>query len=114
MKIKFKADKLVKTNIAQAALEAEKEASDKVLVDVSPSVVYPFHVGDSHKPIIEPTFGAHRSHVGATFALTEGYDLKIYLLEHWIHWWFSLCVSTTSELQNGVEDHLRSHQKGRR
>eukprot|EP00553_Chaetoceros_curvisetus_P002417 CAMPEP_0204613694 /NCGR_PEP_ID=MMETSP0717-20131115/1624_1 /ASSEMBLY_ACC=CAM_ASM_000666 /TAXON_ID=230516 /ORGANISM="Chaetoceros curvisetus" /LENGTH=430 /DNA_ID=CAMNT_0051626197 /DNA_START=1 /DNA_END=1293 /DNA_ORIENTATION=- len=116
MEINFKADKTAKANVAKAALEAEKEASDKVL-DMSPSVVYPSPAGDNHKPIIEPTFGAHRSHVDAIFALAEGYDLKIYLLfiESLKSTGFTgdlvLSVSAISELQNGVEDYLRSHHK---
>ncbi len=116
MEMDFQAGKLANVNIAGAASEVEKEVSDKVL-DVSSNIAYPSPAGDNHKPIIEPTFGAHRSHVDAIFALAEGYDLKIYLLfiESLKNTGFTgdlvLSVSAISELQNGVEEYLRSHHK---
>ena len=70
-----------------------------------------------YKPVSEPTFGAHRSHVDAIFALAEGYDLKIYLLfiESLKATGFTgdlvLSVSAISDLSRGVEEYLRSHHK---
>jgi|AntRauTorckE5430_2_1112549.scaffolds.fasta_scaffold05291_2 hypothetical protein len=79
-------------------------------------VVYPSPAKTGTHPIIEPTFGKHRSDVDAIFALAEGYDLKIYLLflESLKATGFSgdlvLSVSALDKLKPGVEEYLKTHQ----
>jgi hypothetical protein len=83
----------------------------------STKTIYPSPTRDGTRPIIKPTFGKHRPHVDAMFALAEGYDLKIYLLfiESIKQTGFTgdlvLSVSAISELKHGVEDYLRSQQR---
>eukprot|EP00557_Chaetoceros_sp_GSL56_P003295 CAMPEP_0176499958 /NCGR_PEP_ID=MMETSP0200_2-20121128/13240_1 /TAXON_ID=947934 /ORGANISM="Chaetoceros sp., Strain GSL56" /LENGTH=669 /DNA_ID=CAMNT_0017898483 /DNA_START=31 /DNA_END=2037 /DNA_ORIENTATION=- len=80
-------------------------------------VIYPSPAKDGSHPIVEPTFGQHRSHVDAVFALAEGYDLKIYVLfiESLKDTGFSgdlvLSVSALDQLKPGVEAYLRSYVK---
>ncbi len=80
-------------------------------------LVYPSPAKDGTHPIIQPTFGVHRSTVDAVFALAEGYDLKIYLLfiESLKKTGFEgdlvISVSSLDELKPGVEDYLRSFSK---
>jgi len=80
------------------------------------TLTYPLPTKEDTQPILKPTFGKHRPHVDAIFALAEGYDLKIYLLfiESLKQTGFTgdlvLSVSATSELKKGVEDYLRSQE----
>ena len=81
--------------------------------DIRMSYPYP-SLDETIKPIIKPTFGSHRPHVDAVFALAEGYELKIYVLfiESLRRSGFTgdvvLSVSSLDQLKQGVEDYLRS------
>ena len=80
-------------------------------------IVFPSPAKEGTHPIIKPTFGEHRSHVDAVFALAEGYDLKMYLLfiESLKDTGFTgdlvLSVSAVGALKSGVEEYLRSNHK---
>jgi hypothetical protein len=80
-------------------------------------MIYPSPAKDGAHPMIEPTFGQHRSHVDAIFALAEGYDLKIYVLfieslkETGFNGDLVLSVSAIDQLKPGVEEYLRSYVK---
>lgn len=80
-------------------------------------ISYPLPGGNGSHPTIMPTFGEHRSHDDAVFALAEGYELKIYILfiESLKETGFTgdlvLSVSSHDKLKPGVEDYLRSYHK---
>lgn len=71
-------------------------------------------VGKDSVIILEPTFGEHRPNVDAVLAYAEGYVLPHYLLfvntlvESGFDGDIVLAVSSLDDLQDGVEDFLRS------
>ena len=66
-------------------------------------------------PIIEPTFGFHRSHVDAVFAYAEGYTLAYYMMfiETLKETGFTgdvvLAIADKSIIKRDVEDYLRTY-----
>ena len=92
---------------------------DAVAANTSKSqskIVFPSPAKSGTHPIIQPTFGSHRTNVDAIFALAEGYELKIYLsfIESLKATGFTgdlvLSVSALDQLKPGVEQYLKTYQ----
>jgi len=114
----FDRDDGLKKHINEIRKGMEAKFKDGTLKDSNYGPIsYPTPGMNGSHPIIQPTFGEHRSHADAVFALAEGYDLKIYVLfiESLKETGFTgdlvLSVSSHDKLKPGVEEYLRSYHK---
>jgi hypothetical protein len=95
------------------------EPSDKIRV-----VSFPSHfpkptrmIDNDAVPIVEPTFGFHRSHVDAVFAYAEGYTLEYYMMfietlkETGFNGDVVLAIADKSIIKRNVEDYLRTYAR---
>ena len=103
-----------------------KETYDAALFEPSDPirVSFPSHfpkptrkIDDKAVPIIEPTFGFHRSHVDAVLAYAEGYSLAYYMMfiETLKDTGFAgdvvLAIADPSIIKPHVEDYLRTYAR---
>ena len=92
--------------------------------DAIRSVSFPSHfpkptrmIDDRAVPIMEPTFGFHRSHVDAVLAYAEGYTLAYYMMfiETLKETGFSgdvvLAIADKSIIKRNVEEYLRTYAR---
>ena len=104
-----------------------KETYDAALFEPSDrlrDVSFPSHfpkptrmIDDAAVPIMEPTFGVHRSHVDAVLAYAEGYTLAYYMMfiETLKDTGFTgdvvLAIADSSIIKPNVEDYLRTYAR---